>query len=88
MDITTLGMLAVSQAGHDKNKIYVIIKEEDEYVYLADGRSRTADRPKKKNRKHIQIIRKVQIKTSDDGYQDLEIKRIIKKYQEEANVKS
>ena len=88
MDITTLGMLAVSQAGHDKNKIYVIIKEEDEYVYLADGRSRPADRPKKKNRKHIQIIRKVQIKTSDDGYQDLEIKRIIKKYQEEANVKS
>ncbi len=88
MDITTLGMLAVSQAGHDKNKIYVIIKEEDEYVYLADGRSRTADRPKKKNRKHIQIIRKVQIKTSEDGYQDLEIKRIIKKYQEEANVKS
>lgn len=88
MDITTMGMLARSQAGHDKNRIYVIIKEEDEYVYLADGRSRTADRPKKKNKKHIQIIRKVQIKPLGDGYQDLEIKRIIKKYQEEANVKS
>ena len=88
MDITRTVMLARSLAGHDRKKIYVIIKDEDEYVYLADGRGRTTDRPKRKNRKHIQIISKVQIEPQDNGYQDLEIRRIIKKYQEEANVKS
>ena len=31
------GMFATSLAGHDKGQIYVIIKEEGEYVYLADG---------------------------------------------------
>ena len=29
--------LAVSRAGHDKDSIYVIVKEEADWVYLADG---------------------------------------------------
>ena len=82
------GMLAISKAGHDKDKVYVIIAEDDEYVYLADGRIRTADRPKKKKKKHIQIIKKIQPEKPQGGYRDLEIKRIIKMYQEETYVKS
>ena len=81
-----IGMLAVSKAGHDKRKIYVITGEDDEYVYLADGRKRTVAAPKKKNKKHIQIIRKIQTERPNDGYSDLEIKRTIKRYQEAANV--
>ncbi len=50
------GMLAKAKAGHDKNCIYVIISVDDEYVYLADGRSRPVCRPKKKKRKHIQPV--------------------------------
>ena len=83
-----IGMLAVSRAGHDSTKVYVIVGEEDECVYLADGYTRTVDRPKKKNKKHIQIIKKVQMEKPLDGFKDLEIKRTIKMYQEEANVKS
>lgn len=83
-----VGMFALSRAGHDQKTIYVIISEEGEYVYLADGRNRTVDRPKKKNKKHIQIIKKMQLEKPSDGFNDLEIKRAIKKYQEGANVKS
>lgn len=83
-----IGMLAVSKAGHDSRLTYVIIEEDGEYVYLADGKIRTVDRPKKKNRKHIQIIKKIQIEKPEDGFKDLEIRKVIKKYQEEANVKS
>lgn len=53
-----VGMFAVSLAGHDKDQMYVIIKEEGEYVYLADGRLKTAENPKKKKKKHIQPIKK------------------------------
>lgn len=81
------GMLAISKAGHDKRNVYVIIEEDDEYVYLADGKNRTVSRPKKKNKKHIQIIKKMRMEKPQDGYEDLEIKRIIKMYQEGANVK-
>lgn len=83
-----IGMLAVSRAGHDRGCVYVIVGETDEYVYLADGRTRTAGRPKRKNRKHIQVIGKVRLEKPADGFKDLEIKRTIKIYQEGANVKS
>ena len=46
------GMFAISLAGHDKGRMYVIIKDDGEYVYLADGNIRPFERPKKKKRKH------------------------------------
>ena len=50
------GMLAKSLAGHDRGRLYVIIRVEAEYVWLADGILRTADKPKKKKIRHIQVI--------------------------------
>ena len=51
----TEGCLAKSLAGHDKGSFYIIIRAEHEYVYLSDGRHHPIDKPKKKNRKHIQV---------------------------------
>ena len=51
------GFLASSKAGHDKDKIYVIIKEDTEYVWLADGKIKTVEKPKKKRKKHVQVIK-------------------------------
>lgn len=51
----TEGMTAVSLAGHDKGQEYIIVKAEDRYLYLADGRLRTLERPKKKKQIHTQI---------------------------------
>lgn len=53
-----LGMFAVSMAGHDKGRMYLIVKEEGDMVYLADGKSRTQENPKKKKKKHMQVIKK------------------------------
>jgi len=52
-----IGMFAISLAGHDKNQMYVIMEQDAEYVYLADGRLRPIEKPKKKKRKHIQLIK-------------------------------
>ena len=48
------GRLAFSRAGHDKGKLYLIVRQEGERVWLADGRTRSVQDPKEKNRKHIQ----------------------------------
>ena len=50
-----LGMFAVSKAGHDQGQMYVVLKEEGDSVLLADGRLKTIESPKKKNKKHIQL---------------------------------
>lgn len=71
------GMLARSLAGHDKEKVYVITKIEDAYVYLSDGKNRKTDNPKKKKKKHVQLIR---IKHEINSVDDEKVKRILKEY--------
>ena len=51
-----MNQLAVSLAGHDKNSVYAVVAEEGSMVLLADGRTRTLEKPKKKNQKHIRRI--------------------------------
>ena len=41
-------LLAVSRAGHDKDTLYVVLAEENEYFWLADGKRRGLESPKKK----------------------------------------
>lgn len=50
-------MLAVSRAGHDRDILYVVLEKDDTYFWLADGKRRTLEKPKKKKQKHVQIIR-------------------------------
>lgn len=53
-----IGGFVTSKQGRDKDKVYIILQEEKEYVYVIDGKTYTKDNPKKKNKKHIQIIHK------------------------------
>lgn len=82
-----IGKIAVSMAGHDKGKVYVIVKEEQEYVYLCDGNLKLLEKPKKKNRKHIAVNKTFDTGEAGEKLQkrervyDHEIKRSIKLYQ-------
>lgn len=53
---TQFGSFVISTAGHDKGRIFVILRTDSEYVYLMNGIDRTFEKPKKKNKKHIDII--------------------------------
>ena len=80
------GMLARSKAGHDIGKLYVVMDVDTEYVYLADGVSRTVDKTKKKKRKHIQIIYKnpallQEVMSEGREMQNEHIKKAIKDYE-------
>ena len=83
------GFLASSKAGHDKDKIYVIIKEDAEYVWLADGKIKTFANPKKKRKKHIQIIKyyeNAELKNAlleGKKVSDLELMMVLKEYKKQ-----
>ena len=76
------GGFAVSKAGHDLGKTYVIFYMDSEYVYLVDGKIRTINRPKKKNKKHVDGIDPLDSllvqKVLSCSIRDEEIKRAIK----------
>ena len=79
-----IGRLAFSKAGHDKGTVYIIVDEDAEYVYVSDGNLKPLERPKKKNKRHIQPI----LKGCDEDLRERlkakqnirneEIKRVIK----------
>lgn len=75
---------AKTKAGHDKNQIYFLLKEDEEYVYLVNGTIKPLEKPKKKNRKHIQLIKNLPIEVTEvmeAGTTNENVKRAIKIYQ-------
>lgn len=47
------GQMVLSDAGHDRGKIYVILKIQGETLWVADGVRKTVEQPKKKNIRHV-----------------------------------
>lgn len=82
------GMLAKSLAGHDENSIYYINSVDTEYVYLVDGRLRKLSNPKRKKKKHIQVIKTIYNieETGNDVTRNNEIKKLIKQYKNEHSI--
>lgn len=52
-------MIVRSAAGRDKGKFMVIVSIEGDFAYIADGRERKLDKPKKKRLKHIRVTNTV-----------------------------
>lgn len=82
------GMMAWSLAGHDRGKLYVIVRADEEYVWLCDGRIRPLENPKKKRWKHIQVMKRIpeELEAADwESIKDEEIKHSIKTVEQELN---
>ena len=45
--------MALSDAGHDRGKLYVILEGQGESGLVADGLNKTVEKPKKKNIRHV-----------------------------------
>lgn len=74
---------AKSLSGHDRNQIYLIINSDERFVYLVNGTTKTMRAPKKKSRKHIQMIKNLPSEVTECFLQevtDITIKRAIKLY--------
>ncbi len=79
---------AKSLSGHDRNQYYLIVKKDEKNVYLVNGRTKLLGNPKKKNSRHIQIIRKLPdevIKALSEELTDITVKRAIKIYNQQQN---
>ena len=48
--------VVVSTAGRDSGDWFYVIAEDPEYLFLANGKDRTLERPKRKKRKHVQKV--------------------------------
>ena len=48
--------LVVSKAGRDQGQLFYVIDADEQYVYLADGKGRRLESPKRKKRRHVRKL--------------------------------
>jgi len=55
----SVGDVVTALAGRDEGRLFAVIAADDKdenYVWIADGRSRRADKPKRKKIKHLKLF--------------------------------
>lgn len=57
----SVGAVVTATAGREKGEIFLISNEIGEYAYLINGKSRTIENPKKKNKKHLHLLCKSEV---------------------------
>ena len=54
-----VGSVVKAKAGRDKEGFFVVVKSEDKWVFIADGKRRKVESPKKKNPLHLTVTNTV-----------------------------
>lgn len=55
----TVGSVVKSKCGRDKEKFFVVLKIEGDFLFLADGKLRKLDSLKKKRASHVSATKEV-----------------------------
>ena len=61
----TVSDVVVSTAGRDAGEWFYVINEDPIYLFLANGKDRTLDKPKRKKRKHIQKVLRAETRVAE-----------------------
>ena len=82
MEITP-GQVVYSKCGRDKGGAFIVISAEGDYVYIADGKLRKLENPKRKKLKHIQatkyVFAEIKEKVMNEGYLlDADLRKALK----------
>ena len=52
----TISDVVVSKAGRDQGEWFYVLDADETYLLLVNGRDRPMDKPKRKKRKHVQMV--------------------------------
>lgn len=79
------GMLVRIIRGHDADRLGIVIKTDDAYIWYCDGKYRGRENPKRKNRRHVVIIGTVPtaeynqlLQIKDSGAANAAIRKLVK----------
>jgi methionyl aminopeptidase len=82
------GAIVRSEAGHDRLGIFIVLWVQGDYAYLADGRSRLYEKPKKKRIRHMrklatlpekQVLDQIS-RLGDAGQRNAALRKLLRQY--------
>jgi ribosomal protein L14E/L6E/L27E len=56
IDKFTVGGVVKATLGRERNQLFIIKSVDDNFAYIINGKSRTIDKPKRKNKKHLYCL--------------------------------
>ena len=75
-----IGDIVISLAGHDTGKPFIVVADLNEnFVLIADGKSRGVDNPKLKRKRHLRVVAQSGIKSPTNAA----LKKRIKQFNQE-----
>ena len=80
-----VGKIVISKKGRDMGKYLAVINCDKNYVFVADGKERKLETPKRKNIKHISIT--ADALTKDQMKTNKSLKKAIAVYKETVSLK-
>lgn len=75
MDSLERGRIVKSKSGHDAGSFYVVLRVSDGFVWIADGRRRKCEKPKRKNPRHLSQT--AIVASEEDLQTDKKIRRVL-----------
>ena len=57
--------VVISTAGRDSGEWFYVIAEDPIFLYLANGKDRSLEKPKRKKRKHVQKVLRSETRVAD-----------------------
>ena len=78
----TIGQIVNVKRGRDRDSLMVVVKVEDGYLFLVDGRRRKLEKPKRKNIKHVSPTKVIVNLIPDCGrsLQDADIRKALRTF--------
>ena len=70
----------LANAGKEKGQLFVIVKLDDKYAYLSDGKRLKASKPKKKSFKHIKLFGSESLSESEVLDENERVNALIRKF--------
>lgn len=88
MEDIRVGQVVENITGRDSKDLFVVIKVDKEFVYIANGKNRRVESPKRKNKKHIVKICFKDLIPVDENSKDIanenaKIRKILKEIKSE-----
>jgi len=87
-----IGQIVISEAGHDKGTLYLVVARKEGMVFLADGYLKRYDKPKKKKEKHVRFLNEtvdaklLEKLLSGERVEDTAIKYALKQYKKATTI--
>ena len=75
-----VGTVVKAKAGRDKEGFFVVVKSDEKWVFIADGKRRKVENPKKKNPIHLALTNTV---LSDSMDTNRNIRKALRDFRED-----